>query len=184
MSNDELHLSLDVPERIRERIALWVAEIIDEHIIPTDPNEYHITVAYSEHGVDDAFIQRATNRWNFTGLKFEGKRLTKFNDAVVIELECEHFDKYASMLNDWLEDQGVEVSRHPGGFKPHITVGYSDGPLKTAPLPPLSFRSGRMNFSTPRALSEGLTALYARANALASERVGGRMYHAATYATS
>lgn len=151
---DEVHISLDVPERIRERIALWMADLELEDVEPLDPAEYHITLAYADHGVESEIVQSATTRFNYTGLKFEGKRLTRFNNALVVELTCDNFDKYATELNDWLEEQGVEVSRYPGGYKPHITIGYTDRDDVTGELPPLSFRAGRMNFSTPRPLRD------------------------------
>lgn len=151
---DELHISLDVPERIRERIALWLSNVDLTDVEPLDPSEYHITLAFAEHGVDDKTVQSATRRFNYTGLRFEGKKLTKFNNALVVELSNPGFDKWATQLNDWLDEQGVETSRYPGGFKPHITVGYTDRDDVKAKLPPLDFRAGRMNFSTPRPLRE------------------------------
>lgn len=150
---NEVHLSLGVPEHVRTQITTWLGQV-DLNMEPNDPEDYHITVAYAKTGLDNPALRGVTNRFNLTGLKFEGKRLTKFDDgAIVIELSNPYFDDLANDVQEWLIERGVEVSRYSPN-KPHITVGHSDEDPPRVKLPPLSFRAERMTFSTPRALQE------------------------------
>lgn len=149
-TEDELHLALGVPQRICRTIGDWVStfELPEEELV--SPSEYHITVAYSEHGLTTPHVTEVLRYYNLTGMKFTAKRLTKFDDgALVVELEADKFSEVAEKVAVWLEERGIEVSRHEGGWKPHITVAYTEDEV-IAKLPPLIFRAGGMSFSTPR----------------------------------
>jgi 2'-5' RNA ligase len=149
-TDDEVHLALDVPEWVREKIARWLPSVGLKPSEILDPADYHITVAYADSGVNDIDVSAVKNNFNLTGLRFTSKGLAKFNDALVVELDNSDFNEYAVRVNDWLEDQGISVSRHEGGYKPHITIAYTDQAAPDIDSPPLAFRAGAMSFSTPR----------------------------------
>lgn len=172
MKMNELHIALDVPERIRKRIALWVTTLGLEQDEYESPNDYHITVAYAPETERHEQLVRDIP-FNFTGMKFEAISVHKLGDAdaLVIELESEDYEHAAEMVNSWLEDQGVEVTRYDSGWTPHITVAYTLKDPK-ADLPPWSFRTDGMSFSTPRD-APSIPPLYARVDHYAEQRWPG-----------
>jgi 2'-5' RNA ligase len=153
-AKNEVHIALDVPEPERWRIHQWFTDLDLMNSEPLDPEEYHVTVAYANTGLDNPALKHVHRLFNFAGMKFQGKKLTKFGDALVIELSSDNYADCADALNDWLEGEGISVSRHDGGFTPHITVAYTDEKLPGASIPPLSFRSPGMSFSVPRGRDE------------------------------
>lgn len=161
----ELHIALDVPERIRERLGIHAARLGLPLGSLENPANYHITVAYADSGLEKIKPHEIRNNFNMTGLKFEPVGIRRFeNDAIVLELENEYFTRWADLLNDWLEDRGVKVNRYPGGWKPHITIAYTSQEPKGHTLPPLTFRCGPISISTPRSAPQDplgpLTAAY------------------------
>ena len=150
-SADEVHVALDVPERVRLSIYNFATSLGIPDNELEDPNNYHITVAYAEHGVENVPAHAIRNNFNMQGLKFEGVGLSKFDGgALVIELDNPYFSTWAERLADWLEENyDVEVSRFPGGPKPHITIAYTDKGVGYR-IPPISFRAGPISLSTPR----------------------------------
>jgi 2'-5' RNA ligase len=154
-SADEVHLTLDVPENIRIRLARWLATLDLSSDGLLSPNEYHITVAYAEHGIDDPLVQSIPRRYNLSGVKFESKGLSHLQSgdgppALVFELESDTYSEWADIINDRLKELGVDVATYPGGYTPHITLGYTEELPTPESLPVLSFRSGSMSFSIPR----------------------------------
>lgn len=163
----ELHIALGVPERIRLQIARWVESLALPRDSLVNPNEYHITLAYADEGVEKVQAHEIKNNFNLTGLKFTGKALASFDgDALVIELENEYYSEWADHLADYLEDKGVDVERYDGGPKPHITIAY--GVSKSALLPPISFRCEGVSISTPRSAPQGALGPYTARHTVAS----------------
>lgn len=160
---DEVHVALDVPEWVRKKISEFVGtlDLVPESAV--DPKEYHITLAYAPHGVDQVSVHKVTNNFNLTGLKFNLKSLKKLGDAdaLVIELENDDFDEYATMLNDFLKDQGIDVTSYDDGYVPHITVAYTSEDAPSAEPMPFSFRAGPLSFSIPRKADE-IPSIWAR----------------------
>ena len=147
----ELHIALDIPERVRERIGNYAATLGLPSSALVNPAEYHITVAFADEGLDKVDHHEIRNNFNMQGLKFEAKGLRRFeHDAVVIELDNPYFNRWADKLNDWLRDKGVKPETYPGGYKPHITIAYTKDEPTQRPLPPLVFRGGPISISTPR----------------------------------
>lgn len=151
-TDDEVHLALDIPENIRLRLYEWAQTLsfTDKELEPIE--EYHVTIAYAEHGVDDADLSHILRTHNLAGLKLSVDKLDKFGDAVVLRLKSDarQFQKAAEAINSELEELGVEVTRYDGGWKPHITLAYSPSELPPVKAPPISFRTPGMSASVPR----------------------------------
>jgi len=154
LPSGEVHIALDVPERIRLQIARWVESLDLPTYALVDPLTYHITVAYAKEGVEYLTPSRVKNNFNMTGLKFDTHALSEFEGgALVLELENEYFTEWATKLVEYLEGEGIDCERYPGGPKPHITLAYDvEKPSHT--LPPISFRCGPLSISTPRDASQ------------------------------
>lgn len=150
---DELHVAWAVPPAVRKQIADWAysAEWPDGAELE-EPEEYHITAVYAHGGWNDKATHALLRQYVTTDLPFQATGLDLFGpdkDTVVIRLASEEAERWASLLMDRAEELGLDVSRFPGGYKAHITVGTASG-LPKDDLPDLSFRGGKLYASRPR----------------------------------
>jgi 2'-5' RNA ligase len=148
-SKDELHVALSLPDEVADELHEWVeGQDWPEGFEPTPKDEYHITLLYVPEGHeehrDDDWIREADGYWVETvGLDQFG------DDAVVLRVDSPEVEQHADDLQDMAENRDLPLSRFPGGYKPHITLGYGSLP-KYLHAPKLKFKSGPSTISTPR----------------------------------
>jgi 2'-5' RNA ligase len=148
-SKDELHVALSLPDEVADELHEWVeGQDWPEGFEPTPKDEYHITLLYVPEGHeehrDEDWIREADGYWVETvGLDQFG------DDAVVLRVDSPEVEQHADDLQDMAENRDLPLSRFPGGYKPHITLGYGSLP-KYLHAPKLKFKSGPSTISTPR----------------------------------
>jgi 2'-5' RNA ligase len=153
-SKDELHVALSLPDEVADELHEWVeGQNWPEGFEPTPKDEYHITLLYVPEGHeehrDDDWIREADGYWVETvGLDQFG------DDAVVLRVDSPEVEQHADDLQDMAENRDLPLSRFPGGYKPHITLGYGSLP-KYLHAPKLKFKSGPSTISTPRTSAAG-----------------------------
>lgn len=152
---DELHAAWPLPPAIRTKIANYAASLEwPEGAELEDPAEYHITAVYAHGGWNDRTSHRIVKAFGSTDLPFEVAGLDLFGpdkDTVVVRLESKEASDVARSLMDALEGEGFEVSRYPGGYKAHVTIGKASSKPKGDDLD-LRFRAGKLYVSRPRDL--------------------------------
>ena len=131
----------------------------------TDELDYHITLAYAPQGYFDRSFHEVVNKLpgHARGIPFENPRLDTFPKGddgypVVLRFDSAPGGEIAEEVMGAWEDLGAEVSRFSGGYKPHITIGYSDQDLpkdlKGREYPEFAFRGRECYVMIPRALKE------------------------------
>jgi 2'-5' RNA ligase len=152
-SEDELHIALQLPAHIADEIEGWVAaQDWPEGTQLEDRDDYHITLLYAKDGHDD----HADADWlrHSEGYDVKVTGVDEFGDeepkAIVLRIDSPEVLEHANDLLDMAERRELDISRFPGGYKPHITVAY--GPHKPAYIraPKLKFKTGPSEVSTPR----------------------------------
>lgn len=154
---DEFCAAFQIPEHVKQTIANW-ASTLDwpEDSELDDPQEYHCTVLYAHGGYSDDDHHKWIRQYALNNVPMDAWKLELFGpnkDTVVLRLKSEQADKWATRLMDEAEERGLDVSRFPGGYKPHVTIGKATELPKGDRLD-LSFRSGPLFLYAPRALQE------------------------------
>jgi 2'-5' RNA ligase len=150
---DELHVALSLPDHIVDELHQWVADQDwPKGFEPTPKDEYHITLLYAPEGHeehrDSDWIRETEGYWvKTTTLDLFG------DDAVVLRIESPDVEEHADDLQDMAENRDIPISRFPGGYKPHITLGYGGKPDYLHP-PKLRFKTKPSEISTPRSSSQ------------------------------
>lgn len=152
-SEDELHVALEIPQKVKDEIRKWA----DEQDWPEgtkleDKDEYHVTLLYApegheEHSDEDWFLHTDGYDVEVTGIdEFgEGDEV-----ALVLRLDAPEAAAHAEDLQDLAENRDLEISRFPGGYKPHLTIAYGPHKPKYLRSPKLKFRTGPSSVSEPR----------------------------------
>lgn len=155
-SEDEFHVGIQLPEDIFPRLA----EIADElGCRPEKPENFHITMFWSEEGYSRRDLHEWIRTRSVPGLRFENARIESFPSnatddkwAVVLRLDAPEAKVLANTLMDEAEEHGLEIKRFDGGWKPHITLGWSQEKISGDKYPDVSFRAGPLYVSIPRPL--------------------------------
>jgi hypothetical protein len=153
-SEVEFHVGFDLPERIYERLAEIAGDL---KIKQEKPENYHMTAFWSEAGYDDRELHEWIRQRSVSGIHFENARLDTFpwhegGYAAVIRFDSPQGKELAGKLMDEGEDRGLDIRRFPGGWKAHITIGWSKEPIEPQKFPDLEFRAGHLYVSIPRPL--------------------------------
>lgn len=160
---DELCAALDVPRDFKKKLPALVEDLkksIDFTEVQ-DPDEYHITLAYAPEGYSDREYHSIVH--NAPGnIPFENPRLDSLEGKpggdfpIVIRFDSKPGNEVAQDIMKAFEDLGADVSRFPGGWKPHITIGYSGKhlpkELKGKKLDGLTFQSREPRLLVPRGI--------------------------------
>lgn len=153
-SEDEFHVGITLPEDVFERCS-GIASGLE--LDSEDPINYHITMFWTTVGYSDQDLHKWIKSKSISGLRFENARLDNFpaqdgHNCVVLRFDAPEAKVLANELLDEAEDRGLEVKRFPGGWKPHITLGWTEKPVPTESFPDISFRAGHLYVSIPRPL--------------------------------
>lgn len=159
-SKDEFHIGLNLPEELFRKLNAISADLDIKH---DDPEDYHMTVFWSEHGWQDQDNHKWIAQNSFDGLRFTNARIDHFPShkddnewAVIMRFDpSPEANKWAKDLMDQAEERGLEIKRFPGPWKAHITLGWSKEKVKTDKFPELEFRAGPVYVSIPRPLRKG-----------------------------
>lgn len=152
-TTDELHIALQVPQHVRNSIREWVDSLDwPEGTKLEEPDDYHITLLYAPEGYERYASSEIANRPYVANVSIRG--LVEFDGedddkAVVLLVDSEDAKAHADFLQNWIEEQGIEIRKFPGGYKPHLTLAYGPG-MPTAEVPELTFKTERAEVSTPR----------------------------------
>lgn len=148
-ANDWFAPSYMVPDDVKQKIHEWA------HTLPwplgsrmQQPDRYHVTGIYSPTGWNDP----THHQWvqGHSGLTYPVQTIgvdnftpAKLEDKVPVVLRLHHpqLEADTERLIDEAQARGLPVSRFPGGYKPHITLGHSPTPLEVD-HPNLSFNVG------------------------------------------
>lgn len=123
----ELHVALEIPRHTARQIFHWVKEQHwPEETQLQQASDYHITLLYadSDNGTDPKWInhlEQATARIN--GVSAFPSR-EKGGYAYVLTIDAPEVKDKADELTSIGQWMGLDVATYPGGFKPHLTVGY------------------------------------------------------------
>jgi 2'-5' RNA ligase len=139
-SNDWFAPSFDLNDQSRQQIYGWVSQQqwppgFDMY----PPDKYHVTGLYSPSG----FANQANHQWvqQQSGQTFPAKvdSVETFGDGsspkghpIVLTLDSQQLIQHGLQLQDAAEQNGIDVQRHPDGYRPHITIGYSPSPVTMA----------------------------------------------------
>lgn len=138
-----------IPDDAKQQIHEWAQTLPwPEGSKFAPPERYHVTGIYSPSGFSDpshhewieshsglTYPVQTTGVDNFTPSKIgEGA-------PVVLRVHHPQLEADTERLIDEAQQRGLPVSRFPGGYKPHITVGHSPTPIQ-ADHPGLSFPVG------------------------------------------
>lgn len=154
-SEDEFHVGVTLPESIIQRCSEVASAFTME---AEDPEDYHITMFWTTVGYSDRDLHDWIRNKSLSGLRFEDAKLDNFpgqdgRNAVVIRFHTAPEAKVlANELMDEAEERGLDIKRFPGGWKPHITLGWTDKPVDTDVDLNLNFRGGQLYVSIPRPL--------------------------------
>ena len=167
-SKDEFHVGFTLPEELFRQLG-DIGNILP--IRQEEPENYHITMFWSEKGYSQQELHRWVKNRSISGLRFNNARIDCFPSkitnekwAVVLRLDSPEAKKLANIMMDEAEEQGLDIKRFDGGWKAHITLGWSDEKIPSQKFPEIDFRTGPLYVSIPRPLrkvQEGLTQHFA-----------------------
>lgn len=126
---DELHVSCPVSEAQRNIIQDWAdAQDWPEGFEHESWDELHVTLLYAKDGYDE----NKDEPWLAEGVNFDFsiESLDTFPEGdngypVVLRLKSPDAKEHGETLLDTAEKEGLDITRFDGGFKPHMTIGYS-----------------------------------------------------------
>lgn len=150
---DELHIALQIPQHVRNSIREWVDSLEwPEGTKLEDPSEYHITLLYAPEGYERFAASEMANEPYVANVSI--KSMAEFDGegdgkAIVLLVDSADAKAHADALQWWIEEQGIEIRKFPGGYKPHLTLAYGPG-MPEAEVPELSFKTERAEVSPPR----------------------------------
>jgi predicted TIM-barrel fold metal-dependent hydrolase len=153
-SDNGFHVGFTFPEELFSKLADIAAGLeMDE---AEDPALYHVTAFWSKEGYDRQELHEWIRDKSISGLRFENARLDCFPSddryAVVLRLDAPEAKVLANELMDEAEAHGLEIKRFPGGWKPHITLGWVKEKISGPSYPEISFRAGPLYVSVPSGL--------------------------------
>jgi hypothetical protein len=158
--DDEFHIGISLPEEVIERVARWTAFAdLPDDIKLDDPSEYHMTVLWTEEGFDDEDRHSWVSQNDIHGIAFENARVDQFparsdkGSAVILRFDSPEGKKLTNRLMSEAEERGYEFKRFDGGWKPHITIGWTHEKVISQKLD-WGFRSDGLYVSAPRTLRE------------------------------
>ncbi len=154
-SEDEFHVGITLPEEMFDACAEIAGGLdLKEQ---EEPINYHITMFWTTEGYGDDELHQWIKSKSLSGLRFENARLDNFpgqdgRNCVVLRFDAPEAKVLAHELLDEGEERGLEIKRFPGGWKPHVTLGWTEKPVPTAKFPDVWFRAGGLYVSLPRPL--------------------------------
>ena len=93
-----------------------------------------------------------------SGFRFENARLDNFPGADGRNVVVMRFDAPEAkvlvhdLMNEAEKDHNLKIKRFPGGWKAHITLGWTKEPVEKTAYPDVQFRAGDLYISIPRPL--------------------------------
>lgn len=138
-----------LPDDAKQQIHEWAQTLPwPEGSRFASPERYHVTGIYSPSG----FSNPSHHEWmqSHSGLTYPVQTVgvdnftpSKVGEGAPVVLRVHHpqLEGDTERLIDEAQERGLPVSRFPGGYKPHITVGHSPSPIE-AEHPNLSFPVG------------------------------------------
>lgn len=158
---DEFHVGIQLPEELIKHIHTWVhAQDWPEGFEFDEPDDYHLTVLYTPTGYKNKELHEWIERHNVSGLRFENARIDQFPSqsgdkrAVVMRFDSPEGKQLANKLMDEAEERGLDITRFDGGYKPHITIGWTTENVKKQSRLGFDFRGGPLYISVPRPLRD------------------------------
>jgi len=136
-----------VPEEAKRQIHEWA------HTLPwplgarmNPHHRYHVTGLYSPTGYNDPEHKAWAESKNGMSYPVQTTGLESFSPGakghpVVLRVHSPEMQADTEALMDEAEQRGLPVSRFPGGYKGHITLGYSPTPVE-AENPNFAFEVG------------------------------------------
>jgi 2'-5' RNA ligase len=138
-----------VPDETKHAIHEWAHTLpwpLGSRMAP--PDRYHVTGVYSPSGFGDP----SHHDWaeSHSGLTYpvqttgvESFSPPKVGEQAPVVMRVHHpqLEADTERLMDEAQQRGLPVSRFPGGYKPHITLGYSPTPLEVE-HPNMNFKVG------------------------------------------
>jgi 2'-5' RNA ligase len=138
-----------VPDETKHAIHEWAHTLpwpLGSRMAP--PDRYHVTGVYSPSGFGDP----SHHDWaeSHSGLTYpvqttgvESFSPPKVGEQAPVVMRVHHpqLEADTERLMDEAQQRGLPVSRFPGGYKPHITLGYSPTPLEVE-HPNMNFEVG------------------------------------------
>jgi 2'-5' RNA ligase len=162
---DELHVGLEIPEHINEELMNWVeAQDWPEGTEIVHSPDYHITLMYAPEG----YSEHKDADWihHTDGHEVEVDSVEEFTNKdepektpTVLKLKSDGAKEHAESLQAKAEAKGLEISKFPGGYKPHLTIAYGPGKPKNAEAPKMKFKTGPSSVSDPRIEKESAAAI-------------------------
>lgn len=142
--------SFHVPDDVKQRLHQYAQTLPwPEGSTLNDPQKYHVTGMYSPEGYQDpanaewiASHQGVTHDVSPAGIESFADSPSQKGYPVVLRLNGDSIHQHGEQLHNEGEQRGLEVSRFPGGYKPHITLGYSPEPLPPVEPPRDQFKVG------------------------------------------
>lgn len=138
-----------LPDDAKQRIHEWAQTLPwPEGSRFAPPERYHVTGIYSPSGFADPSHQEWIQ--GHSGLTYPVQTVgvdnfspSKVGEGAPVVLRVHHpqLEADTERLIDEAQQRGLPVSRFPGGYKPHITVGHSPTPIE-ADHPHLNFPVG------------------------------------------
>lgn len=156
-SPTELCVMLRLPAEARKAIHGWVLE--QEWPEGTDlhePEKYHVTLMYTPDGHSEHKDADWIEHMDSAKVRIVGIDVFTQDDEgrypYVLRLHAPEVKERAEeMQRRAEEDHGLEITHFPGGFKPHITVGYGpEEKVGADDVVELEFRAGPSFVSPPR----------------------------------
>lgn len=155
-SDKELHVGLAIPVHSARQISNWARnQDWPEGTELEQPREYHITLLYTPEGHDqhkDAWWIEHMDQTEVTttGVKAFSSQ-EKGGYAYVLTVDSDDVKQKAEEMQGRAEWAGLPITKFPGGYKPHITVGYGPSSRLTGITPPnFQFDVGPSSVSPPR----------------------------------
>ena len=156
-SKHEFHVAFTLPEELFAKLDTIASEL---GIRKEKPENYHITGFSAETGFDRQELHRWIRNNSVSGLRFTNARLEFFPSkvekekyAVVLQFDAPEAKELMTRLMDEGEkDYDLNITRFDGGWKGHITLGWSDEQTTRTKYPEIEFRTGPLYISIPRPL--------------------------------
>jgi 2'-5' RNA ligase len=154
-SETELHIGLEIPQAVAHKIFNWANDQDwPENTELEDPSDYHVTLMYSPDGHHEHKGADWIDHLDSAHCKVLGIDSFPAGDkgyAYVLRLDAPEVKDRAISMQKKAEENGLTITHFPGGYKPHLTIGY--GPekgIKAIDSPDLEFDAGPSAVSPPR----------------------------------
>lgn len=163
-SATELCVMLGLPDDARKSIHGWVLEQDwPEGTELHEPEKYHITLMYTPDGHHEHKDADWIEHMEKAEVRIVGIDVFTQDDEgrypYVLRLHAPEVKKHAEEMQSRAEEHGLEITHFPGGYKPHITVGYGpEEKVGADEVVELEFHAGPSFVSPPRGDKESKTA--------------------------